>query len=72
MNLLELATQYPHAFQDLPEPYQNDDCLFFWEDGGTLYATPSPDQTSVLGSWQARYDDVGCQWTYIVPKEKTS
>lgn len=65
MNLLQLAADYPHAFQDLPTPYQADDCLVYWEEKGQLFATPKPDQTIALGAWMARYDDVGCEWVIV-------
>lgn len=44
------------AFIGLPEPYQNDSCLRFWVDDGTLYCCPKEGQEVALGSWEAYWD----------------
>jgi hypothetical protein len=54
MNTLQLAKAHPEAFAALPECYQADDCLLFWQDReGFLYATPKVHQVFALGDWEA-------------------
>lgn len=62
MNTRELSAQYPDAFSALPEPYQADDCLYFWFDGGDLYCRPAEGQENVLGNWEAVFWDVEKLW----------
>jgi hypothetical protein len=60
MNTLQLQTKHSEAFQALPEPYRNDNCLefFVWEK--TLYAKPAKGQVEVLGNWVCYFDkDLG-------------
>lgn len=59
---LTLAKNYPDAFNALPEPYQNDDCLEFFIDSGVLYSRPKKGQESILGNWVAEF--------YSYPDEK--
>jgi hypothetical protein len=56
MNTKQLSKRYPMAFKSLPEPYQADDCIEFFEKDGTLYAKPSVGQ-AFLGMWVAFFDD---------------
>lgn len=65
MNTMELANRYPEAFQALPEPYQADSCLRFWEDDGTLYAEPLEDQVEILGDWRSRFVERMKRWVRV-------
>lgn len=57
-----LATNYYVAFNALPEPYQNDNCLsFFWEDG-KLKCEPASGQEQALGDWTSTYNSAGRYW----------
>lgn len=56
MNTRELQVRSPAAFAALPEAYQNDDVLYFWEVGNTLCCTPAAGQ-ECLGSWVSEYID---------------
>jgi hypothetical protein len=62
MRTLELARTHPRAFEALPEPYQADDCLIFYTDGGTLCCIPDMQNEEVLGSWKARYHADVNEW----------
>lgn len=62
MNTLELARQYPDAYEALPEPYQNDDCLEFSVKEGKIYCEPAKGQEEWLGSWVAEYSSQSPCW----------
>lgn len=61
MNTIELASKHPKAFDALPEPYQADSCLEFYESNGRVFARPCVDQLSILGNWTAMFN--GDHWT---------
>lgn len=62
MNTRQLAEECPYAYAALPECYQADDCLFFWEEGNTLYAKPAVGQEQALGVWVMEYDTPNYTW----------
>lgn len=70
MNTRELAQAHPEAFAALPECYQSDDCLHFWEgpggagEGG-LYCCPATGQQEVLGKWEAGYNFIRGEWIVV-------
>jgi hypothetical protein len=55
MNTLQLAHKNPKAFAALPEPYQADSCLTFYNRNGTLYCKPAHGQERILGKWRCQY-----------------
>lgn len=57
MNTKQLSKRYPMAFKSLPEPYQADDCIEFFEKDGTLFAKAGKGQETILGMWVAFFDD---------------
>lgn len=67
LNTRELAEVYREAFNALPECYQADDCLVFWEEqtwerGDFLYCRPSVGQEQALGNWVLEYDFETRDW----------
>lgn len=52
----EVQSGWSKAFSGLPEPYQNDSCLEFWVDDGTLYCRPAKGQEVALGDWECYWD----------------
>lgn len=71
MNTRELAKEHPEAFAALPECYQSDDCLFFWEgpgaleEQGGLYCCPAIGQHEALGRWEAGYNSIRREWIVV-------
>lgn len=59
---LELATTHPEAFAALPEGYQADDCLDYYEHWGILFCRPKASQVQALGHWEAFYEPKSKQW----------
>ena len=57
MTLDELETKHPDAFGALPECYQVDDCLEFWEQeqGLVIFARPKMSELHALGNWCCYY-----------------
>jgi len=61
-----LRHTHPDAFAALPEPYQEDDCVVFYQDvNGNLCCEPDEDQTAVLGQWTSVYDHISGDWKLI-------
>lgn len=61
MNTLDLSRKNRKAYDALPEPYRNDDCLEFFYKDGELYAQPADGQ-SHLGEWSAKFDAKQNKW----------
>lgn len=63
---LELATMHRTAFDALPLPYQNDNCLeFFINEKLQLCCHPKIDQVFALGHWESIFDEGTCSWSGI-------
>lgn len=63
LTMRELVIFHPKAFEALPEPYQSDSCLVFWEDSdGALWCAPTDDQEVVLGKWESIYNPTTRDW----------
>lgn len=62
MNTHDLYSHNQSAYNALPSPYQNDDCLFFWEEHGTLYCRPKDGEEFALGSWVCLFDSLDECW----------
>ncbi len=63
----QLQLEYPQAFQALPESYQADSCLDFYQDCNyNLCCGPKEDQVSALGEWEAVFDIEKGEWLAIV------
>lgn len=54
---------YPDAFHDMPEGYQNDNCLFFYKEGNVLKCKPAEGQEEALGTWVATHNPQQGFWT---------
>lgn len=66
MDTLSLAYEHPEAFKALPEPYQNDNCLFFWVGkDNIIYCVPKKGQEFALGYWVYMYDAEGKEWIEV-------
>lgn len=61
-NTLELAEVYPSAFEALPEPYQADSCLLFWDEDGKVFTRPLDDQEHILGVWKCVFNPETKRW----------
>ncbi len=61
-NVLELAEVYPSAFDALPDCYQADSCLLFWDDGDKVFTRPLDDQEDILGVWMNVFDPQLKKW----------
>lgn len=62
----ELAERYPLAFKALPEAYQGDSCLEFYEDvNGHLIATATDDQKTILGDDEWLWMPLSMTWCKI-------
>lgn len=64
MDLTWLCKNHIVAYQALPTPYQNDNCLEFWWDKKEhrLKCQPKKDQEFALGTWIAYYDPKQDTW----------
>ena len=65
MNTMELCTKNPNAYEALPEAYQGDDCLYFYEDKGMLFCRPAEGQEGALGQWVAKYSESEKCWKHF-------
>lgn len=66
MDIAELQRRFPFAYRALPEPYQNDSCLEFYEDiNGNLIARAKEDQSAVLGEGEWMWLPLSMTWASI-------
>lgn len=64
--LVELHDRFPFAYRGLPEPYQNDSCLEFYEDcNGNLIARATEDQKPILGEEEWMWMPLSMTWASI-------
>lgn len=60
MTTLELYGYNSEAYDALPDPYREDDCLEFFEIDGCLMCQPAEGQEVILGDWVAIF--TGERW----------
>lgn len=59
---LELARRHRKAWEALPECYQADDCLEFYEVAEILFAKPKPEEIPILGDWECFFRPHDGRW----------
>ena len=64
MTTLQFAAKYPEAYNALPSPYQNDNCLVFSGPDvfDRLFCNPRKNQVNVLGCWVAVFEPGSNEW----------
>lgn len=59
---LELAKTHPDAWEALPNPYREDECLEYFEHWGILFCRPKASEVQALGHWEAFFEPRSKQW----------
>jgi hypothetical protein len=67
INQAQLMVEFPQAFAALPEPYQSDSCLDFYQDCNyNLCCSPAEGQSFALGEWEAVFNSDKGEWIAIL------
>ena len=61
----EFSKAHPDMFAALPEPYQNDSCLRFFQIKDGWCCSPEKDQEFALGVWEAMFNTKTKTWYQI-------
>ncbi len=62
MTTLEFSEVCPEAFARLPEAYQADSVLFFYEENGFWFCEPEKEEIPILGKWVCYYETEENRW----------